>query len=226
MTEKERILSVFIDESGDFGDYSLHSPYYLVGMVLHEQNKNIDPFLSSLDSHIEKIGVNNHAIHTGPLIRRESIYCEESFETRKLLFNALFNFYRMVPANFICVSVKKEEHDLDHIQLIKTLSREIANVIAKNFEYFKSFDKIIIYYDNGQVQLTKILTSVFSTQFENIDFRKVRPVDYRLFQAADLICTINLILLKGNLSNSEKAFFGTYRNLKKNYIKPLEKKRL
>ena len=35
---KEKVLSVFIDESGDFGDYDFHSPYYYVAMVLHDQS--------------------------------------------------------------------------------------------------------------------------------------------------------------------------------------------
>ena len=36
MTNK--ILSVFIDESGDFGPYDSHAPDYLVSMVLHNQS--------------------------------------------------------------------------------------------------------------------------------------------------------------------------------------------
>lgn len=30
-------LSIFIDESGDFGDYDYHSPYYIISMVYHDQ---------------------------------------------------------------------------------------------------------------------------------------------------------------------------------------------
>ena len=30
-------LSIFIDESGDFGEYDYHSPWYIVTMVFHEQ---------------------------------------------------------------------------------------------------------------------------------------------------------------------------------------------
>ena len=37
----EKILSVFIDESGDFGPYENHAPYYLVSMILHNQNIDI-----------------------------------------------------------------------------------------------------------------------------------------------------------------------------------------
>ena len=28
-------LSIFIDESGDFGEYCFHSPYYIITMVFH-----------------------------------------------------------------------------------------------------------------------------------------------------------------------------------------------
>ena len=37
----EKILSIFIDESGDFGPYEAHAPYYLVSMILHDQNTDI-----------------------------------------------------------------------------------------------------------------------------------------------------------------------------------------
>lgn len=50
-----------------------------------------------------------------------------------------------------------------------------------------------VIYDNGQTQVTKIITSVFNTLFANVEMRKVRPVDYKLFQVADLICTLEMI---------------------------------
>ena len=37
----EKILSCFIDEAGDFGEYDYHSPYYIVSVVLHEQSHHI-----------------------------------------------------------------------------------------------------------------------------------------------------------------------------------------
>ena len=59
------------------------------------------------------------------------------------------------------------------------------------------------------------------------EFRKVVPADYRLFQVADLICTMKLISLKAEthvLSKSESSFFGSMRDLNKNYIKPIQTK--
>ena len=34
-------LSVCVDESGDFGGYEIHSPYYIVTMVFHDQDIDI-----------------------------------------------------------------------------------------------------------------------------------------------------------------------------------------
>ena len=34
-------ISIFIDESGDFGEYQTHSPYYIVSLVFHEQKDDI-----------------------------------------------------------------------------------------------------------------------------------------------------------------------------------------
>ena len=77
--------------------------------------------------------------------------------------------------------------------------------------------------------MTRILSSVFNALLENVEFRKVIPADYRLFQVADLICTLKLTELKMEnhlLSKSEIYFFNDERTLKKNYLKPLSKKEL
>lgn len=53
------------------------------------------------------------------------------------------------------------------------------------------------------------------------------PHDYKLFQVADFICTMELIKLKleNNIfSKSEMTFFGCQRDLKQNYLKVLKKK--
>lgn len=73
----KKILSIFVDESGDFGTFCAHSPYYLVTLLFHEQNINISDNIELLDQHIKNLGFPKHNIHTGPLIRREAIYKNE-----------------------------------------------------------------------------------------------------------------------------------------------------
>ena len=46
---KEKVLSVFIDESGDFGQYNPASPNYYVAMVLHNQAIDISKNIGALE---------------------------------------------------------------------------------------------------------------------------------------------------------------------------------
>ena len=55
-----------------------------------------------------------------------------------------------------------------------------------------------------------------------MDFRKVSPSEYKLFQVADLICTWELLALKaaeGEFTESEKAFFDSPSKFLKNRYK-------
>ena len=75
--------------------------------------------------------------------------------------------------------------------------------------YFNQFDVVKIYYDNGQIEVTRILSSVFNSLLDNVEFKRVIPSNYRLFQVADLICTLKLTELKMQnhiLSKSEIVF--------------------
>ena len=225
----ENILSIFIDESGDFGDYSKISPYYMVSMVFHEQRVDISEDIAILDRHIRELGFPPHAVHMGPLIRRESLYLVYQDETaRARLLNAMYHFTRKLDIHYVCPYVEKSKCT-DFITLNSMLSRAISDKLHENMDYLRSFDKIIIYYDNGQHELNKILTSIFSVLFFNVEFRKVQPSDYKLFQVADLICTWELLALKAEkegFTESEKAFFDSPAKFMKNRYKLIAKKKL
>ena len=101
------------------------------------------------------------------------------------------------------------------------------NIIRDNQEYFRGFDSVILYYDNGQHELNKILNMVLATELSAYDIRRVIPNEYRLFQVADLICTLELLELKtqlGLMSRSEELIFHSKRDLKKDFLKGIHKK--
>ncbi len=224
----ERILSIFIDESGDFGTYEPHAPYYLVTMVLHDQSIDISERVNGLEYRLANLGYHQHAIHTGPLIRRESVYANDTMEQRKHLFNILFYFARRLDIHYICTSVKKSECE-DTVDMTAKLSRSITSSLTKHSDFFNSYDRIIVYYDNGQVELTKIITTLFAARFPCVEFRKVQPVDYKLFQVADLVCTAELLAIKAEkkaFSKSETEFFHSIRNFKKEYLKAIQDKKI
>ena len=219
-------LSIFIDESGDFGEYEYHSPYYIIAMVFHDQDNDIQQAISKLNRELSYLNLNNLCIHTGPIIRKEEIYTHMSIEERRRIFNKMVAFIRQIDIRYKCFYIDKK-HISDVVEASGKLSKQISLFIREHYEDFLSFHNVKIYYYNGQVEVSKILSSVFNALLPNSIFRKVMPVEYKLFQVADLLCTLELVKLKlenNMFSKSEKSFFGNIHDLKKNYLKPLSKK--
>lgn len=62
-----------------------------------------------------------------------------------------------------------------------------------------------------------------------IAYRDCSPAGFRLQQIADFICEVELAAIKyeaNEAGGTERLFFGTNRDFKKNYLKKLRKKRL
>lgn len=87
-------LSIFIDESGDFGEYDYHSPYYIISMVYHDQANSIEEPLQALSRQLSNIGYPDHCVHTEPIIRRENEYEYEKIMTRRKIFNYMITFIK------------------------------------------------------------------------------------------------------------------------------------
>ena len=88
-------LSIFVDESSDFGEYSKHSPYYVLSMVLHDQSIDISKQLNNLNNRLSNMKYDIHAIHTEPLIRSEENYFGISANDRRsILFLHGWSFKR------------------------------------------------------------------------------------------------------------------------------------
>lgn len=150
---------------------------------------------------------------------------------RRAIFRLLVDFlHRCVLAHHSWVFSKRE---LDYDQLVSRMSRELGTLIRENFAYFTGWDRIVIYYDNEQKEITTLVNSVFNALLSNVEVRKVVPSDCSLFQVADLCCTLTLVRQKietVGLSSSESDFFSTpkdsaARALKKGYFKTLDRKR-
>ena len=221
------VLSIFVDESGDFGCYDYRCPYYIVTLILHEQKYDISEKVTALNLSLDDTLIGRHTIHSGPLIRRESIYADYSVHDRIKIFDKLFYFTRKVNIKYQNIIVEKK-HTESPLDINNKISKQLSSIVKDNLSYFQNFDKILIYYDNGQMPLANILVSIFSSWFhDKFEYRIVIPKQYKLFQTADLICTLSLIEHKiecGQVfTQSEKLFFDSYRNLKKNYLKHLKK---
>ena len=192
-------------------------------MVLHDQNNDIKDDLAHLEQELSYLGFPSHCVHAGPIIRSEEEYRGIPLEIRRKIIMKLMSFIRHINFSYKTIFIEKK-HIEDSVEAIGKLSKQLSNFIRNNANLFYGYETVKIYYDNGQVEVTRILSSVFNVLLENVEFRKVIPSQYRLFQVADLICTLKLAelkLLRNSLSNSERKFFKDNRTFKKNYLKPL-----
>ena len=142
-------------------------------------------------------------------------------------FTKLFYFTIKSDIQYKTFVFEKKQFD-NTLKLEGKMAKEMSFFIRSNLGFFQSFDNVILYYDNGQHELNRILNAVLSTELSHYDIRKVLPKDYKLFQAADLICTLQLLSLKRErkeLSNSELLLFHNERELNKQFIKPIMKKK-
>ena len=220
-----RQLDIIIDESGDFGTYQPHSPYYLVGMLFHNQNNDISIAAQSFDAHIRNLGYEPHALHTGPIIRREGNYMSLTLDERRKLLYALIHFSHLVDVQYAVLCVAKKECT-DIIDLTAKISKQICAFVDRNELFLRSFDEITVYYDNGQIELTRVLTSTLSVFFSNISFRRVKPSENKLFQLIDMFCSFELTALKfdsKSASKSELEVFRSAAEFKKSYLKKIRK---
>lgn len=222
-------LSVFVDESGDFGKYEPHSPCYLCTLVFHDQSHPIYEHTQRLEERLAYSSVlPSHCFHTMPIIRREFDYKYMNDDERRKLLAIFMSFTRSLPITYTTFLVEKRQLSTP-LELTISLSYQISAFIGRHPQLFYPYERIIVYYDNGQIELNRVLHSSFSIMFQNIEHRRASPSQYRLCQVADLCCTLELIAHKnihGLLSRSERAFFSNDRNLYKNYLKPLQRMKI
>lgn len=221
-------LSIFIDESGDFGQYEPHSPFYIVTMVFHDQAVDISGNISRLNAKMHDAGLPDYTIHTGPLIRRENEYFYLSLLDRKRVFNFLYNFTRTTDITY-CPIIVEKKHITGDIDLTIRITKQLSAFLFEHMDTFSQYDRVVVYYDYGQRELTTIFVTAFNTILQNVEFRKISPADYKLFQAADMLCTLELLALKAEqktLSKSELVMFTSAKNLEKAYLRAIRRKRL
>lgn len=226
-------ISVFVDESGSFVPERNHpaSRYYLLCMVFHDQSIDVEPEIRLLEDSLSALGLErDHCVHAGPLIRREQGYAQMTREERRAIFQRMLVFFRRADISYKCFKIDKHLNTKDGA-IHDSLLRQIVSFFVKHNDLFDGYDKLKVYYDDGQAQVTSLLKEAFAIYSSKTEFvAEVSPHKYRLFQAADLACTLELVKTKleveGAISGSEHAFFGGEKVFRKGYMKPIERKNI
>ena len=147
-------LNIFVDETGDFGFENGSSQLYGVSFTFHDQNNDITPEINNLNDRLKRIGYTG-MIHMANLIMKRGEYAKFSLIIRKSIFKSLFHFSRKVDVKHNTIIVDKKYIN-DSSLLRKKLLFEINSMIKKIDKYLNKYDKIVLYYDNGQEVLGKI----------------------------------------------------------------------
>ncbi len=217
-------LGIFIDESGDIGS---NSDFYIVTLVFHDQSNQIDSQIQGFESELAHLGLSSQSIvHAGPIVRREEAYKDMSLTMRRKIFFKMFSFMRLCNLAHVSFSINKKEHS-GQFAIKGRLANNLGGFLTENLGYFQSFEKVIVYYDNGQSLVTDLINTVFNAWLSRVDVRKINHVDYRLAQVADLVCTLELLRIKEQngmkMSRSEEIFFESRRRLNSVFLKTLRK---
>ncbi len=204
-----RRLNIFIDESGDFGFVDGSSDLYAVSFTMHESVNSISDELNYLNEKLKKLDYDG-MIHLAYLVAKRGDYSHFSLEKRKSIFWAIFYFSVRSKVKIRTIIVDKKYIN-KKTQLNMSLAREISKFLKDNAEYINSFDKVVIYYDNGQETLATLLDAVFATN-PNVE----RRIDFdhkekRLFQVSDMLTVIDKLDYKRKnklpFTKAEKYFF-------------------
>lgn len=220
-------LSIFVDESGDVGETST---YYLITIVLHDQSEDIGQILAPYEADLRARQIDDIPMHLGPLLNGNDDYKGLGVSTRKALLNGFRVMAGKLPFQYVTFAYRKSEF-ADYESLLSSMKRDLILSIFDNIDFFQKFRKIKVYYDNGQSVVTNALHDAveYALAREAVIYRDAKPADYRLFQLADYICTLELTALKYQAhadTTTDRMFFGQWGSFKKNYLRKLRKHRL
>ena len=149
-------------------------------------------------------------LHLAYLVAKRDEYANFTLKQRQKIFWTIFNFARKVPVKLKTIILDKiYMNNKSHLN--KAIFTEISKFVNDNKKYFDTFDKIVIYYDNGQETLVTILDIIFVADDRierRIEFDHARK---RLFQVSDMLTFIDKLDYKYHnnmpFTKAEKYFF-------------------
>lgn len=219
-------LNIFIDESGDFGFTKGSSELYGVSFTIHESNDSITSDLEYLNNRLKKSNYDG-MIHLADLIARRGDYAHFNLKQRKEIFWSIFYFSKRVKVKIHTIIVDKRFKN-NKTQLNMELAGKINDFFNSISDYMNEFDKVVVYYDNGQDSLGAIIDTLLLNK-TNIEHRiEFNHKEKRLFQVSDMLTFVDKIVYKHNnnmpMTKAEQYFFSVKDIL--GIIRQLKPKRL
>ena len=131
-------ISLFVDESGESGT---ESKYYLLTLVLHEQDSSIDDQIRLYENTLREKGLPDIPLHTSPLLNGHDDYEGMDIQDRKRLLQSFFTMLQHMPIKYHTFAYRKDNFASDE-ELIARMRRDVVNLVFDNLEYLQGFEKV------------------------------------------------------------------------------------
>lgn len=220
-----RELSIFLDESGSDG---LRDPFYLLAIIVHEQTTSLTESIQRYENALKMRRLPDIPFHALPLLNGHGPYKNLPLAIRKQMLSTFRVFLRHTPIRFHCIKLTTKHYGTADA-LSRAMRKELIEFLVSHLNYFQSFNPIKVYYDNGQKSIAGAVHKAVDHALAqgSVMYRIASPQDYRLAQAADYVCTMELTALKyenGLSTSTDEKFFGSRRQFKKGIYKELADK--
>lgn len=218
-------LSVFCDESGQ---QNMSAGYYMITLVMHNQGDSLHPAMQEYESHLRASSLPDIPFHMVDLLQGHGDYEGMTLKDRKALLVHFGIFLQKAPVRY-----KTFAYSIFDVQgqdvLAARMKRDIVNFIYAELPLFQAFDRIPVYYDDGQQAVTQALHRAFDFMLGDnvVEYKSLRYQDRRLAQAADYYCSIELAAMRyehGEESSTYLKFFGPRGAFKRNWLKQARRK--
>ena len=220
-----RELSIFVDESGSDG---LSDRHYLLTVVMHDQSEDITNSIEAYEGALRAKGLPDIPFHASLLMNGKDLYSGLDLKTRKMLLGSFRVFFRHMPVKYHTIAYSTRQFtSLD--KLAGTMRRDIVNFLFDNLAELQAYNAVKVYYDNGQRSIAESLHLAieYALSKDAVIYRSAQPSEYRLSQAADYICTMELTAIKyadHAATATDEKFFGKWSDFKKGILKETRKK--
>ena len=157
----------------------------------------------------------------------KDLYYGLDLRTRKMLLGSLLVFFRHMPVRYHTFAyATKQFSSLD--KLAGAMRRDIVNFLFDHLAELQAYDAVRVY-DDGQHSIAESLHLAieYALSKDAVAYRSAQPTEYRLSQATDCICTMELTAIKyadHTTTATDEKFFGKWPDFKKGILKETCKK--
>lgn len=216
--------SIFVDESESD---DLSDRHYLLTVVMHDQSDGIAESIKAYEDALRAKGLPDIPFHASPLMNSKDLYSALDLRTRKMLLGSFRVFFRHMPVRYHTFAYATKKFDsLD--KLAGAMRRDIMNFLFDNLAELQAYNAVKVHYDNGQHSIAESLHRAveYALSKDAVVYRSAQPSEYRLSQAADYICTMELTAIKyadHAATATDEKFFGKWSDFKKGILKETRK---